>query len=240
LHSWSRLLPFDAEVVTAFEDLDEDGRLDVYAEPSTPCRHDDGPWSCRVHDKQITVLRLERDDRKDTFVLPRQPSPAMFCVGDPEGCRGDRVEQPTSDEMAQALSACTDDNLTLWIDDAAARHSVLVGARPALELDVHLREMPDGASVVEISGPDVSDADRMLVWIGPEAAPLWSSEDGAAAWQDFDGKSTVVVPSAIRAACSDCPVDVAIATHDRRRHEATSTEILDVREKRAVLTREPL
>jgi hypothetical protein len=149
-------------------------------------------------------------------------------------------KQPTSDDTAQALSACTDEDLTLWIDDAAGRYGVFLGARPSLDLEVHLRETPEGEGVVEVSGPDASDADRMLVWIGPESAPLWTSEDAAVAWLNVDGISTVVVPAATRAACTDCPVEVVVATHDRRRDEETSIEILDVRERRAVLAREPL
>lgn len=222
----------DSDALSAFVDTNRDGYLDPHAEPSTPCVREGERWRCEVEPRQIIVLREETASGKDTFVIPRwnlDDDDTVFCLGRSSGCERSWAPSPRSAAEIQTLSACSDEDLTLWIGAPPAQ-PLMLGARPPMDVRGEVRVLARGAVELTLRGDDV--ADRLFAWVGPESSPVWTSETSDRVWRMLGDHAVVEIPEDAWARCPACPIHVVVADHVRWRDDETSAMVLDVRERR--------
>jgi hypothetical protein len=250
--AWEEL-PGSLAARAVFLDLNRNGVLDPYGEPSTPCTRDGEQWDCSLDPRQILIQRVSSARSNDVFVIPRWDARAVtasdyddaesgveFCLGDGAGCSRAWSPEPTSEKEWTAFSACSDADLVLWTRDGTGQRSVRIPRRPSMRVAVDRQTLSDGGARVWIRGADAPRVDRKLVWLGDETDPHWSTERVEATWAWWEDAISVDVPADALSACHGCDLGVALADHERWQDPETSATVLDVRQVQTIFASEGL
>ncbi|MBK9035350.1 MAG: hypothetical protein IPL61_29530 [Myxococcales bacterium] len=213
--------------MTAFLDLDDDGRLDPEIEPSTPCLETRSGWQCQVEPRQVTVLRTTTASATSLFVIPRwdRDLGVRYCIGNDEGCDAPFEGMPT--RSGDVHSTCGDARV-VWLDTTPP-HRVAIGDHEPIVAAATLRRTATGDLELRIDAPR---PERVLAWVGQGATTTWDSENSPELWRATDGGVAITIPGASLQQCGACGVEVAIAHHVRWHDKDTSAMVLDVRERR--------
>ena len=220
-------LPPQARFASAFVDLDGDGTLDRFYEPSARCQLSDGAWSCAVPRTSVFVHRYVR-------FAPNEVEDKVIAGADAFLPSGDVDWGPTlctaAGECAQPNSGPFDTGLGRMLalcdldGEAPAPVSLsFAGAEYSVERPEALKAFIAAAETT--SNGDLSvrteffdPVSRAIVWLGTVGetgelrARLWDSESTMGGTLTADS-FTATIPAAAVAACrdADCMVTVQLA-----------------------------
>jgi hypothetical protein len=225
----SFVLPESVLLATVFADRNQNGQLDRFLEPSSPCQRLDDPgepsdtdWSCELWPTRLLVQRLVREqgelriDRTlaiaevfDPTTLAPDPS-ASLC--DARGVCAVSTQGPFADVAPGLLlglcdlDSSTTDTVELRLTASATpSRTFRVPKPPLLSLQVGAR--PTSAGTLLVTALADRPIGRWLVWVGRTdehelKTVLWSSEDDEAAPTLVMGAVLVTsIPAAIRSLC---------------------------------------
>jgi hypothetical protein len=237
------LVPASDQWVTAFLDLNQNGTIDRFSEPSQPCRLDNQRWRCDIRSAVVTTHRVvsgQGESSKDTTMVfwedyaddwqPKVQSRLCFASEDctqllpsPFG-----VHQSTAVAQVNMLSLCGKEGFEPKQGTGSA-NAYTVRQPVQLVANIASNTSSNGLEV-KISPPT---GNRYLVWLGEStiegqvATVVWHSEQKVS--EDKDG--FVSVPKAAMDQCNQtprCRVNVQVVNEETN-HADGVTAISELR-----------
>jgi hypothetical protein len=215
-----------------FIDLDEDGRLDLGAEPTAVCRREADKWSCDMEPARLFVHRSQTGVDDSTTVFGEAYDPATFavdakarlCLTDQDRCIAERLPGPYLDaSFGLMLKLCditsqsgpeTAHEVALFSGDR-----VLIRTRasqpPAMGIKARVQRENDRYAV---TGTTSLEIHRLIVWVGEVVAGetksiLWSSQQAPDLLRVEHSRFQASVPVSRLEGCRACSIGVQ-AVHD--------------------------